>query len=190
MKKIPLPHFSELPLSEEQRSRLPGQIKPMNFAKGESVFSQGEVCRRLYYLRSGMVKLSYTTLDGKEMIKSFITEGEIFGSLHSQITRGESTFSAIALEPLQVDALDYTILQQMINENPELQKLMLHFFQQLALKKEIREYEFLCFSAAQRYQKLCDENPDLIDRVKQADLALYLGITPIALSRLKHREEK
>lgn len=190
MNKNPLPHFRELPISEKQRSHLLNQIKPMYFAKGDIVFSQGEVCRQIYYIHTGLVKLSYLTLEGKEMVKSFITEGQIFGSMQSQITGGASTFSAITLESIQVDALDYSILQQLINENTELQKLMLHFFQQLALKKEIREYEFLCLSARQRYQKLCHESPDLVNRVKQADLALYLGITPIALSRLKHRKQK
>lgn len=175
-------------MSEAQRDRLRKRTRTMTFDKGAPVFSQGEICRQVYYICSGIVKLSYLTLGGKEMIKSFISEEQMFGSLQSQLTGGESTFSAIALEPLTVDVLDYSELQKIIDNNPQTQKLMLYFFQQLSLKKEKREYELLCLSAGLRYQKLCEENPGLVRRIKQVDLAHYLGITPIALSRLKHRD--
>jgi len=35
-----------------------------------------------------------------------------------------------------------------------------------------------------------DENPHLANRVTQADIARYLGITPVALSRIRGRAKK
>lgn len=189
LKKTSLPSFLNLPITEQDKLRISERLETLHFVKNETVFAQGEVCHQIYFIRSGLVKLSYLSLDGKEMIKSFITEGHMFGSLISQLTGGASAFNAVALEPLDVEVLDYAVLQHLIENNVELQKLLLRFFQQLALKKELREYELLCLSAQQRYQKMCDEEPQLVSRVKQADLALYLGITPIALSRLKHRRK-
>ena len=107
--------------------------------------------------------------------------------MYSQLTGGGSTFSVVALEPLEVEQMSYPLLEQMVQKNAALQSQFIQFFQQLALKKELREHELLCLSAQQRYEKLCEQQPDLVKRVKQAELALYLGITPIALSRLKHR---
>ncbi|MBL4788193.1 MAG: hypothetical protein JKY60_03815, partial [Kordiimonadaceae bacterium] len=57
----------------------------------------------------------------------------------------------------------------------------------LAMKKERREYELLCLSAEQRYRLLLERQPDLVSKIKQQDIALYLGITPVALSRIKKR---
>jgi CRP-like cAMP-binding protein len=64
---------------------------------------------------------------------------------------------------------------------------VIEFLLALYMKKEQREYELLSLPAAERYQRLCAEDPDLIEQVTQNDIALYLGITPVALSRIKKR---
>lgn len=180
--------FRELPLPESERHRIHQSIRMQSFQKGESIFNIGDVCTDVYLIRTGMVKLSYCTLDGKELIKSFIAEGGVFGSLSSQLTGQGANYGAIALEPVEVDMLNYSILATLASNHLELQQALLSFFQQLALSKEIREYEFLCLSAQERYQRFCEENKPILSRINQADLALYLGITPVALSRLKHRK--
>lgn len=179
--------FRDLPVSEDDRHRVGQSIRTQSFQKGETIFNCGDVCTDIYLIRTGMVKLGYCTLDGKELIKSFITEGGVFGSLYSQLTGKGATYSAIALEDVEVDTLSYSVLAALGKNNPELQSVLLSFFQQLALSKEIREYEFLCLSAQDRYQRFCEQNQAILSRINQADLALYLGITPVALSRLKHR---
>lgn len=188
MSKKPIIDFRALPVSDEDKHRAGQSIRAQSFKKGEAVFKSGEVCTNIYLIRSGLVKLSYWTRDGKELIKSFIAEGGVFGSLYSQLTGKGATYSAIALEDVEVDTLSYSIMEALSKNNPDLQNVLLSFFQQLALFKETREYEFLCLSVQDRYQSFCDQNIDLVKRIKQADLALYLGITPVALSRLKHRE--
>jgi len=63
--------------------------------------------------------------------------------------------------------------------------LLLNF----AMKKEQREYELLCLSAQQRYQNLLARVPNIYEMVTQNDMARYLGITPVALSRIKNIKE-
>jgi CRP/FNR family transcriptional regulator, anaerobic regulatory protein len=180
--------FRALAASGVDKHRVGQSLRVQFFKKGEAIFKSGEVCTNVYLIRSGLVKLSYWTRDGKELIKSFIDEGGIFGSLYSQLTGKGSTYSAIALEDVEIDTLSYSILETLCRDNPDFQSALLGFFQQLALSKEIREYEFLCLSAQERYQNFCTYNLDLAKRIKQVDMALYLGITPVALSRLKHRK--
>ncbi len=43
--------------------------------------------------------------------------------------------------------------------------------------------EFLTLPAQARYRVLLEQSPELPERVKQKDIARYLGITPVALSR-------
>jgi len=181
--------FVDLASADREKEQIRAAIQTLEFTKNTRVIEQGEVCRDIYFIRSGLIKMSYLTLEGKEFIKSFIQEGGFFGSLHSQLTGGGSTFSVVALESLTVERMPYSVLEELLENNPHLQFHFMRFFQQLALKKELREYELLCLSAQQRYAKLCEEQAGLVQRVKQAELALYLGITPIALSRLKHRKE-
>ena len=56
-----------------------------------------------------------------------------------------------------------------------------------SMKKERREREFLTESAEERYRMLMDRSPELFDKVTQKDIARYLGITPVALSRIRKR---
>ena len=42
-------------------------------------------------------------------------------------------------------------------------------------------------SPEQRYLKLQKERPDLINRIPQHQLATFLGMTPVSLSRIKNR---
>ena len=60
----------------------------------------------------------------------------------------------------------------------------------MGLKKELREHDLLCLSAEERYRNFLNDSPALVERITQMDMARYLGITPIALSRIKGRLSK
>ena len=64
---------------------------------------------------------------------------------------------------------------------------VIDFLLVFAMKKERREKEFLTESAETRYRMLVDQSPGLLDKVRQKDIARYLGITPVALSRIRAR---
>jgi len=57
----------------------------------------------------------------------------------------------------------------------------------LAMRKERREHAFLTKSPEENYRELAAESPGLVQRLTQNDIARYLGITPVALSRIRGR---
>ena len=61
MKKSVFDCLLELPLSDDQRQTLKGNIREVSFVRGESVFSQGDDVKNLYALVSGLIKLVYYT---------------------------------------------------------------------------------------------------------------------------------
>lgn len=52
---------------------------------------------------------------------------------------------------------------------------------------ELREKEFLLDPLEVRYLRLIREHPDLIDRIPQYHIASYLGVTDVALSRMRKK---
>jgi hypothetical protein len=50
-----------------------------------------------------------------------------------------------------------------------------------------REHQWLMFSAAERYLKVLQEAPGWLEQVPQHRLASYLGVTDVALSRIRRR---
>jgi len=145
--------------------------KPIEIRKGGVLFKQGDIDTSVYVVKSGLLKAYYLTFEGKELVKSFISEGEFIGSL----------IACKSMEP-------FSDLQAASTSNPEVSASVINALINLAVKKEKREYEFLCLSAAERYALFKHRTPNLIDRVTQNDIARYLGITPVALSRIKHRK--
>ncbi len=166
---------------------LEGHIREKSYAQGDAVLRQGDSAPNVYYLRHGLAKLTYLTAEGKEFIKSFIDAGDFMGSMVSQMEGGPSTFSIICLEASTVESVPYALLSRLVEEDDTLLRLTSRLYQNLALKKEIREHDFLCLTPPERYAKFLEIQPDIARRVTQGDIAHYLGITPVALSRIKSR---
>jgi len=158
--------------------------------KGEHVFMQGERDRSLYFIQSGLLKAYYTSEAGKEFIKSFLLPDDIIGSLTSAYSEGTCSFSLLCLEPTSLIKIPFGKLQEYCMKDMEMANSMIELLLKFAMKKERREYEFLCLSAEERFCMLKSTAPTLIEKVTQNDLARYLGITPVGLSRIKKRTHK
>lgn len=160
---------------------------PVTITRGACLFRQHKHPANLFFIEQGLVKAFYETGDGKEFIKSFIREGQIIGSLQALFADRPNSFSVVALEDCVVREIPKTDLFGAVGENKELQHLINEQLLALAMKKEQREYELLCLSAEERYQMFCLHEAELIARLSQVDIARYLGITPVALSRIRKR---
>ena len=141
----------------------------------------------MYFIATGLAKMVYLTHDGKDFIKSFLADGAFAGSLSAQLTDAPSPFSLICIEPCLIERAPYTALKALFQSSTDAQAFGLSFFQTLALRKEQREHTLLCLSPEDRFRMFMDSNPALVPRITQADLAKHLGITPVALSRIKKR---
>lgn len=155
--------------------------------KNEIILSQNESDTSLFYVEAGLIKAFYITEDGRELVKSFIEEGNVAGSLRCCIRGESSPFTLTCLEDCTLIKIEYGEIKKQMKTDVRLANQVFEVLADFAMKKEQREYEFLCLDAEQRYEKIRQETPQLLNRVKQQDLAKYLGITPVALSRIRGR---
>jgi CRP-like cAMP-binding protein len=72
------------------------------FQKGSFLFRQGALDGNLFFIKSGLIKAYYDTLDGKEFIKSFIAEGAFIASMQAIIAGMPNIFSVVTLEDCEV----------------------------------------------------------------------------------------
>lgn len=154
--------------------------------KGETLFDQGQQLDRVFLLKTGLVKLVYATPDGDEWIKSLIVDTGLFGPSGSSDT-GLISYSAMALEPSSVLALPLPWVAASLAADASLNRAYAKFIDWVRQRKEVREAALLCRTAEQRYIDLLTNEPYLMARLQQADIARYLRITPIAFSRIKRR---
>lgn len=155
--------------------------------KSDHLFKQGDYHPYLYIIKRGTLKAYYLTEDGKEFVKSFLLAGDIIGSLSSMYDKKQCSFSLVCLEECELIKLDLHHYTQLSLENKDVAKMVIESLIKLLMKKERREFEFLCLSPEERYNEIRKNSPALLDKVTQNDIAHYLGITPVALSRIRKR---
>ncbi len=155
--------------------------------KGAVLFRQGDKTSSLFLIKKGLIKAYYETVDGKEFIKSFVAEGAVIASMQAIFAASPCSFTAACLEDSTVLEVPSKAVLDLVATNAELAQKFNALLAALAMKKEQREYEFLCLSPEQRYLAFCTREQGLVERLTQQDVARYLGITPVALSRIRKR---
>jgi len=161
--------------------------KTIVFKKDAHIFEQGDINPNIYFVKKGLLKAYYITSEGKEFVKSFLDTGELIGSLRSASKDSPCYFSVVCLEETEVLSVPFNKLIEHSKKNLDTATLLMNNLIELSMKKEKREYEFLCMSAQERYELFLSERPQIIDRVSLNDVAKFLGITAIALSRIRKR---
>jgi CRP-like cAMP-binding protein len=179
------PDFLESLLAPLRDAALSDRLwRPVANPKGFELLAQGAPASCVFVLESGLVKLAYRTAEGGERIKSFIVDKGLFGP---GLGEKEVRFAATTLEPSTTVALPARWLAARIADSAELQSARLHFEAWLRARKQAREQALLCDSAETRYRAFLRNEPELAGRLQQADIARFIGVTPIAFSRIKRR---
>ncbi len=179
----PALHFARLLASrpEIRRAGVPRTLK-----KGGQVFRDDDA-DRIFVLEHGLIKLCFIPPDGKEWIRSFVAAPGAFGMRYLQ-TRDETErgdFLAICLENCTLVAYPYDLLNRLGGEDPEVARAGLDLIHHYTMQRERRWRNMLSLSTEKAYRAFLEEHPDIATRITQADTARYLGITPVALSRIR-----
>lgn len=160
-----------------------GLWRPVEHPANHDLIQQGTVGRVVFVLLEGLVKLAYATPDGGERIKSLIVDRGVFGVQPAT----ESPYFGRTLERSTVVGLPQDWLLARSRCDAALQSALATFESLLRLRKQAREQALLCDTAEGRYRLLLAHEGGLAQRLTQADIARYIGVTPIAFSRIKRR---
>ena len=162
----------------------------LNIDKGDMLVRAGETSNHLYYLHTGLLRLYYTTPDGKERNKAFYGPGHSLGAASAAMTGSAAPFSIQALQPSQLVKVDFDALYSNAHSHPQLSRAVIQLLSGAFIRNEQREAMLLTCNAEQRYQWLCDNEPELLQQLPQFHIASYLGVDAVSLSRLKRKHGK
>jgi CRP-like cAMP-binding protein len=162
-------------------------LRPSTLRAGQYLFHAGTAVPYVCFVRQGAIKMVYETEDGHEWIKGFAEPGTVFTSLSSLQTAGVASFSTIALIDTDIETLTYETIVNLAKKHLGWQRALSRAFEIYGVRKELRERDLLLLSAEQRYLKFMTEQSSLAKLLSQKDIASYIRITPVALSRIKSR---
>ena len=141
-------------------------------------------------VRSGLVRHFYVDAKGRESVKAFRGPGEFSAPYAELIQRKPSRTFIQALAPTELLTFEVVKFDALAEDSLELQRLARRFVEAHFVAKEQREYEFLQLNAEERYRQFCAERPEHLSHIPQHQVASYIGITPVALSRIRARATK
>lgn len=172
-------------LPQEEEDKLLDIVKQQFILKNERFLSEGAVPLKFAFVNQGLFRYFYVNDKGNEFTKGFFPENTFIAS-YTTMVKGQPSFYTIeALEDAEVLVIDYSKWKILCTGHPCWCTLLVAMLEKGFAKKETRERELLLHSAEERYRSFLHEYPQLVHRIKQHLIASYIGITPVALSRIR-----
>lgn len=173
------------PISASDQETILATTEQKKFKENDYLFSGGKICREMFFVCRGVLRIMALNEDGKEVTHYFIPENRfctILNSFTNQVPANENIIAACDVEVLSIT---YANLHRLYKQLPYLESLLMKIIQQALLDKIAVKNSCLGRDSSSRYQKFITEQPEVAARVSLTDAATYLGITLQSLSRIR-----
>ncbi len=178
--------LEEHDISDHEIQDFLSRLEYVEFQKNEFVLKAKQVERYLYFIEKGLLRF-FIEKDDREITFDFAFANNFTSGYSSFLKREPSLYTIQALTNTCLWRIEYNDLQLVYNGSEKSQMIGRLAAEQLFIRKTNRELSFLTLSAEERYLKLLNEQPDMIQQIPLKYLASYIGITPQALSRIRKR---
>ena len=178
-------YFSKVEmLSLEEQEIIKDGLDIRVFEKGTHLFKAGQKTNDNYFVLKGCVR-QYRLEDGEEITINFFTEEQWILSFVNN--EKDLAYNLSCCEECVLVVGNDEKGNAMIKEFPKFLDISQKILQQEIINQQKGFAEFATNSPEERYQNLQKNNPELIQRVPQHQLASFLGIKPESLSRIRKR---
>lgn len=176
-----------MPLSSEEKSLVVACFKPCVFKRRELILRAGERCRYYMFVVQGCLRMYSDDDKGNRHIIKFAPENTWMTDIDSFFHRVPSRLYIDALESTTVMKVELDPLVHVFMESKRINNIFRVIAENELCLLQRRHLETLGSTAEERYVSFCETYPLLFNRISQAQIAAYLGVTPEFLSRMKSR---
>jgi CRP-like cAMP-binding protein len=175
--------FSET-LSLQSWLKLEHYILKIPYSKGDLVIKQDELVQDFIIVGGGYFKTYYTEGNDEKFIKLLHAKYDPIAPISELMVAAKSPVSVECLKDGYCYRISWHTLDALSKSETEIKKLCEELVRQQYsdLSRKIRD--LITLSTLERLDKLRKEKPDILANITQKHIANYLGITPVALSRL------
>ncbi len=156
-----------------------------SYKKGTILLAEGERTDECFFILAGCLRIYYV-VDGEEKTTAFFTEME---GVNPQcvVDKKPSKYYIACVEDSILTVGNPEMEAIMFERFPKFEILFRKLSEELLAQSQISFDDFKTSSPEQRYLKLQEARPDLLQRIPQGQLASFLGIKPPSLSRIRAR---
>ena len=173
------------PLGPDDLQEAAALCQRLSLDKGQALLRAGEQAHLVGFVVSGGLREHYVLADGGERTKGFSLPGWFAGSLSDLISGEVSKVWIEAAQPSVLLTLPWAEVRRWQDTRPAWTRFGWRVAERLYMMKVEREYELLALDAAARLEATLARWPMLEQVFSQRDIASYVGVTPVHLSRLR-----
>lgn len=157
------------------------------FKSGETYIKSGENNRKVYFIKSGIVRVYHLEDNGTEKTLLFHNKKSFFGNYDAIIFNQPSRYFYQSIGETELFELTYDAVHLASQKSVTINNLRANMFLAMIgiLLQNIED--FVLLNPEERYQKHLEENAKVLQKVPSKYIASLLGITPVSLSRIKKR---
>lgn len=174
-------------IDEFNISKLSAEFYLRKIEKNAFFIREGDISHEIAIVKSGIFCSYYIENSGLEVIKYFYPEESVLLSYYAYLTGHESAYYIQALEDSEICVMKLCDFKQIVEGNYQLLYLCKKVLDEMLVMKEEHATSFTRLNNTERYKQFLNTYPTLEKRVRQYQIASYLGITPVSLSRIRNR---
>ena len=172
------------PLKEEEMEKLLTGWQPFECKRKTILTAAGETERYLYFVLEGIQRGFYIGNDSQEATVVFTYPPSFSGLADSFLTQTPSKYFMETLTSSKFLRITYRQIDELMNQYPNIQKMVLHLTGFILKGVLERQIELQCFSAEEKFRSLLKRSPHVLQIIPHKYLASYLGIDATTFSKL------
>ena len=173
-------------LNDQEKEIIVENTVLREFKKGTLLLEEGSVSKECYAVVKGCVR-EYYIKDGLEKTTAFFIEGQPINSYSSYTNQVPSKHFLECSEDCLLTIGNQSLVDEMCERVPRLTEFISNEVQKNAGELQEKMATFMTSTPQERFLNLMEQNPGLMNRVPQHQIASYLGVTPESFSRIKKR---
>jgi CRP-like cAMP-binding protein len=187
MKQKLINYFTKIsPLSDAEAKAIYDGSVVKEFKKSTVLLKEGQAAQNTYFVFKGLIR-QYCLMDGEEKTTAFFTEDQWVISLGNLDEEKPSAFYWVCEEDCVLLIGNDNSAQDLFKNHPRLESIARKIVENTFAEYQQTMTTYLTNTPEQRYLRLLESKPDLLQRIPQYQLASYIGVKPESLSRIRKR---
>jgi len=172
-------------LTDEETDYFTSLLKEKQVAKKDFILKEGELCKNICFVNTGILRAYYADKSGKESTIMFAMADWWITDMYCFINHLPAMLTIQAVEDSNIFQLQKQDLDTLYLKVPKFERFFRIMMQNAYTREQLRIIQNLSLTAEERYNNFMEKYPQVAREVTQKQIASYLGITPEFLSMIR-----
>lgn len=165
-------------------------LKKAKIPRRSMILTQGQLCNSIYFVDTGALRAFYLDVSGRESTIMFAIKDWWITDMYCFINALPAMLTIDTIEESVIYQLKKNDLEKLYLTVPKFERFFRILMQNAYIREQLRVIQNLSLTAEERFDIFLNKYPDVANKVKQKQIASYLGITPEFLSMIKRKKRK